>query len=388
MPKGRTAAVVLNVTVTQPTTAGHLTLYPYGQERPLASNVNFTPGETVPNLVIVPLGHEEYVQIYNRYGYVHVVIDVVGWFDLPGDRIEMSGLSTFGSEVAIDSTSTYAYISRPGANRVEVMRLADGAFEDPILVGSSPTGLDLTPDGKLLYVANTGSVFVSVVDVATRTGLRRFPVPSGSVSDRPYSIAVLANGKALITTTFNGSGMGGRLHQVDLATDTVTPRTDFSGTGALTEASVIRASGDRMSAVVVEGDSSNGSVLRYDATTDTIADVESGEYIDSVAVNHDGSVSLVNGGGLVYDEDLNLLGSMTGCGEWGTAINAAGTMGYGLDYDMDDDLAIVAFCDPVRFRVTKKYSVGAAFDVGRLLLSPDGTTLVGITDSGVLRFRL
>ena len=388
VPAGRTAAVVLNVTATQPTSDGYLTVYPStNKPRPLASSLNFVAGETVPNLVIVPLGFLEDVMVYNRSGHTHVVVDVVGWFDLPGDRLDVDGLSTFGSEIAIDPTSTYAFISSPGTNQVEVLRLADGAFEEPILVGSLPTGLDLSSDGRLLYVANTGSVFVSVVDVAARRELRRFPVPSVN-ADTPFSIAVLANGKALVTTTFDGSGMGGRIYVVDLATGTATHRTDFSYLGLHSEATVLRASGDRRSAVIAEGNSSSGLVARYDTATDTFTEVETDTYVDSIATNHDGTVTLANGGGMFFDEDMNELGSITYCGGNGAAVNAAGTMGYGFRYDYEHKVGVVAVCDPATFETTGIYSVGSAHDVGRLALSPDGSTLVGITDSGVLLFRL
>ena len=47
---------VLNVTVDRPATAGFVTVYPADLgSRPLASNLNFVPGETVPNLVMVRL---------------------------------------------------------------------------------------------------------------------------------------------------------------------------------------------------------------------------------------------------------------------------------------------------------------------------------------------
>jgi YVTN family beta-propeller protein len=386
VPAGRTAAVVLNVTATQTTSNGWLTVYPStNQPRPLASNLNFVAGETVANLVIVPLGYLDGVMIYNRSGHTHVVVDVVGWFDLPGDRLELDGLSMLGSEIAIDPTSTYAYISRPAANQVEVLRLADGAFEDPIPVGSSPTGLDLSPDGSLLYVANTGSQFVSVVDVEARAELYRFPVPSVS-ADRPFSIAVLANGTALVTTTFNGTGYGGRLYKIDLATRAATLRTDFSYEGRHSEATVLRASGNRKSAVVAEGNSSAGLIARYDTTSDAFVQLETDDYVDSIATNYDGTVTLANGGGRFYDEDMKLRGAVAECGSYGSAVNRAGTMGYGLRYDYDYKVAKVALCDPVTLKATH-ISVGAAYDVGRLALSPDGTTLVGITDSGVLLFK-
>jgi V8-like Glu-specific endopeptidase len=74
-------AVVLNVTVTEPTTAGYLTVYPSGANRPTASNLNFTPGQTVPNLVIAKVGTDGKARIFNSSGTTHVVADVMGWYD-------------------------------------------------------------------------------------------------------------------------------------------------------------------------------------------------------------------------------------------------------------------------------------------------------------------
>jgi hypothetical protein len=74
-------AVVLNVTVTNPTSAGFLTVYPSGGSRPLASDLDFTPGQTVPNLVVVKLGPDGKVVLYNLAGSTDVVIDVLGWYD-------------------------------------------------------------------------------------------------------------------------------------------------------------------------------------------------------------------------------------------------------------------------------------------------------------------
>jgi hypothetical protein len=52
---GTATAVVLNVTVTGPATGGFLTVFPDGQPLPAVSNLNFTAGETISNLVVVPV---------------------------------------------------------------------------------------------------------------------------------------------------------------------------------------------------------------------------------------------------------------------------------------------------------------------------------------------
>ena len=58
---------------------GYVTVFPCGSP-PLASNLNLAAAETVPNLVVVPVGTLGNVSIYNNTGSAHVVIDVVGWY--------------------------------------------------------------------------------------------------------------------------------------------------------------------------------------------------------------------------------------------------------------------------------------------------------------------
>ncbi|MFI1649263.1 hypothetical protein ACH4XT_20305 [Streptomyces avidinii] len=81
IPEGVTA-VVLNVTVTNPTDFGFITAFPEGGERKETSNVNFRPGQTVPNQVIVPVGKNGYVDLFNGSwgGSVDVIADVSGYF--------------------------------------------------------------------------------------------------------------------------------------------------------------------------------------------------------------------------------------------------------------------------------------------------------------------
>jgi hypothetical protein len=48
--------------------------------RPLASDLNFVAGQTIANLVIVKLGSNGKVDIYNAAGNTDVIVDVVGWY--------------------------------------------------------------------------------------------------------------------------------------------------------------------------------------------------------------------------------------------------------------------------------------------------------------------
>ncbi|MEJ7765747.1 MAG: hypothetical protein WKF86_09650, partial [Acidimicrobiales bacterium] len=67
-------------TATGPTTGGFLTVHPTGENVPLASNLNFGPGETIANLVIAKVGAAGQVSIYNEAGFTHLIADVAGWF--------------------------------------------------------------------------------------------------------------------------------------------------------------------------------------------------------------------------------------------------------------------------------------------------------------------
>jgi hypothetical protein len=101
VPAGGVSAVVLNVTVTDATASSFLTIWPAGSALPLASNMNWTAGQTVPNRVIVPVGTNGQVSFYNLTGSVDVVVDIDGWFTDAGNQGGGSGF------VAIVPTRQY-----------------------------------------------------------------------------------------------------------------------------------------------------------------------------------------------------------------------------------------------------------------------------------------
>ncbi|MCX5013072.1 hypothetical protein OG765_19070 [Streptomyces sp. NBC_00555] len=75
------AAVALNVTVTNATDAGHIAVQP-GKDYlpPKTSNLNYVAGQTVPNMVIVPVV-DGYVHMVNGgWAPVDLIADVTGYF--------------------------------------------------------------------------------------------------------------------------------------------------------------------------------------------------------------------------------------------------------------------------------------------------------------------
>jgi Bacterial Ig-like domain (group 3) len=85
VPAGFDGTVALNVTALASSTAkGFLSVYPDGTTRPSTSNLNFSPGQVIPNLVFAKVGTDGKVDIYNGgTASVGVLGDVAGVF-FPG----------------------------------------------------------------------------------------------------------------------------------------------------------------------------------------------------------------------------------------------------------------------------------------------------------------
>jgi alpha-tubulin suppressor-like RCC1 family protein len=94
VPSNGVAAVVLNVTVTDTTGGSYLTVWPTGVPQPLASNLNWTAGKTVPNLVEVAVGLNGMVSAYNAVGSTDVIFDVAGYVATPVEPPSADGLYT------------------------------------------------------------------------------------------------------------------------------------------------------------------------------------------------------------------------------------------------------------------------------------------------------
>jgi endoglucanase len=83
VPSEGVGAVVVNVAVTGATRNSFVTVWPAGVERPLASTLNVTAGQTLANEVIAKVGDDGMVEVYNHRGEGELIFDVVGY--LPAD---------------------------------------------------------------------------------------------------------------------------------------------------------------------------------------------------------------------------------------------------------------------------------------------------------------
>ena len=73
------SSVMLNLTVTDTTGSGFVTAYPDGAKRPTAASLNYRPGQTVANLVDVPVGADGIVDLYASAGQLDMIADVEGY---------------------------------------------------------------------------------------------------------------------------------------------------------------------------------------------------------------------------------------------------------------------------------------------------------------------
>ncbi|WP_333768343.1 fibronectin type III domain-containing protein [Streptomyces sp. IBSBF 2435] len=181
VPESGVSAVVLNTTVTGPTANGYVTVYPTGKPRPTASSVNFAPGATRANRVVVPVGAGGRVSFYNHAGTTQVVADITGWYTDGSDP--SAGGSYFVAVAPHRLVDTRTGLGAPkaplGTGGVLPVRVAG---ED----GLPPAGTDTPPTAAVLTVTTVAG--------ASNTFLSAYPslaaVPSTSDLNAPPHRAV------------------------------------------------------------------------------------------------------------------------------------------------------------------------------------------------------
>ena len=144
--------MVLNVTVVNPTHAGHLTVYPKGEPLPQRRQPQLRPGQTVPNRVMAKVGTNGQVMIHHGgAGTVDVVVDVGGWFT---DSNSTAGGSRFTGLVPNRITDT-----RPGSTHVGPNATVAPNADITVAVAGTPgvpsMGSSTPPRAVVLNVAVT-----------------------------------------------------------------------------------------------------------------------------------------------------------------------------------------------------------------------------------------
>ena len=160
-----------------------------------------------------------------------------------------------------DGARDVLYITAGG----EVLRygLSANAFLTPFALGGNLAGMDLSPDGNTLVVADQavaeGSNRVHVIDLPTGA-VRRAAFPLAAGEGGTWGVAFGNDGAVLVTSKAGGTGRGPLRRFHPLTGDTLTVAT-------IGDASMVCASGDRATIAVAEGGSILGLVERYGVST-------------------------------------------------------------------------------------------------------------------------
>ncbi|MFW2334678.1 DUF1501 domain-containing protein [Ilumatobacter sp.] len=162
-------AVVANVTAVEASENMFFTVYPGSTARPTTSNINGGPGRPVPNLVVMAIGADGYIDVFNSHGETHCIVDAFGYFSKAGgDRFvpvdpsrlfdTRSGQGTrrgkLGHLAPLDiQVSGKSGVPKSGATAV-VMNLTVTEPEAPGHVTVSPAGVAMPDTSNINFYAN------------------------------------------------------------------------------------------------------------------------------------------------------------------------------------------------------------------------------------------
>ncbi|WKU04328.1 hypothetical protein [Micromonospora sp. HUAS LYJ1] len=195
IPANGVRALLVDVTAINPTANTFLTVYPDGSDRPTASTINASAGQVLSNsAIVVTVGANGKVVIYNHSGNTHVKLDVQGYFtsstgttggglvSLPHTKLidTRSGLGTTTGTIAGNSSRT---VTLTGS---VVPAGASAAVIDVIVTGAAALG------------------WLSVAPENDATAANAIDYPAGTTS-MGMIVKLPANGKVVLANKGSGA---------------------------------------------------------------------------------------------------------------------------------------------------------------------------------------
>jgi hypothetical protein len=184
----RATAVIVNLTVTNTTEAGFLSVWPTGQARPLVSSLNpERRAQTIANLVTVPVGRKGQISLYTQR-QADVIVDVQGYFTNAaiGSEGRLSSISprrfvdtrTTGGRFGVRTARTFDLTGIGGItrkSRAAVLNVTVDDASEPGYWSAYPANTP-RPDASNLNIEFTGQTIANQVVVGLTNG--RFTVYS------------------------------------------------------------------------------------------------------------------------------------------------------------------------------------------------------------------
>jgi DNA-binding beta-propeller fold protein YncE len=284
-----------------------------------------------------------------------------------------------------DPVNRILYITT--ATTVQRWDAATGTLLAPWTLGGELGGIDVTPDGATILVAdrtfntttdrglihriNASDGAVTTLDFALDGGEPSF-TETGS-----WDVVAMNNGKAFFTTDFVGSAWV-PFHQLDLATNVITSRADTLSSGfggEVRERTWLFRNANHSAMLGLESDSSGGPFFSYSALPDTfLGEGGISDFLSDAtgAVSRNGTFLAVEtpSGLRIYDFSIGSIVQTLPGGDGGAIFHPSADYLYSLN----------AATDQIVVRRTGTWNIVASFPAG-VGLSP--TTRF---DTGVVSF--
>jgi YVTN family beta-propeller protein len=122
-------------------------------------------------------------------------------------------VDTAPNGIAITTDSARALVTNYGSGSLSVIDIASRTMMKRLPVGDNPNSVAITPDGKFAYVSNFTSMTLNVVDLATNTIVGP-PIPINQLAETHPTALAFSPGGYLYVTSFNvdfGDLFGGLL---------------------------------------------------------------------------------------------------------------------------------------------------------------------------------
>lgn len=195
-----------------------------------------------------------------------------------------------------DARRQQLYVASP--NRIDVFSLRSNTFVTPIIPPTlnlqfSIANLDLTPDGKTLYVANTSDQSIAIIDPDNPSTARALPFfPNfyfpGYVTG-PYALCTSSKGTVFVgTATLGITGAGNTVFEWDPVSNIATPRALGNSSLEIGGYFLMR-SVDSTSAFISSPNGSAGPIAFWSAGKDVFSTLDTPGFVGPGAISADGS---------------------------------------------------------------------------------------------------
>jgi YVTN family beta-propeller protein len=285
----------------------------------------------------------------------------------PGENLRRSAvfaavIAAFALAAGSAGAAPLAFTANLGTNTVSTINTATNAiFGKSIPVGSEPSSIAYTPDGKRAYVANADDGTISVIDIALRS-IVGAPIPVGKGL---ATIAIAPNG----LTAYVTSRESDKVTAIDTRTNTV-----IGSVVTIEKPYAVAISTDGRSLYV--GSNADSAVYVVDPQTLAVVGgpIAVGEDPSAIVFTPDGRTAYVADHS---SDEVSAIDTATGestpipthTGPWGLAMTPDGRK----LFVSDEGAEMIEVIDPATNEVIDEIPVGKQpFELG---MAPDGKTV-------------